>query len=685
MLRHIRSMEHKRTARRSDRGLSPSLSSFAKQIANGLLPLTILCIGLPTCAQPAPGSASADLPNSPLGQALGEWKALQQSESLPFANYARFLLNHPGWPSEAVLRKSAEKNLRADTDSPALVIAFGRRFPPLSASANLRLAEALLSQGESDAARAAARQAWTLGALAPEDELRLLGRFANALSISDHDERMERLLWSRAAPTAARHLAQTSPAKRALFEARLALQTNAPDAAIRSAQLDRFAQNDPGYIADRAIWLRAAGQNGAARAWLGMPRQLAAAPLDPVRWLDLLESVAEAAAREGDWHAAIAIARQVDSTYPAGTDVRQRSFAERDSYTDITWLGGTAALHKAGRAEDAVRMFDQYARAARSAQGRAKGLFWAARAAERAGRRELAQSYYGAASEFIDQFYGQLATEKLGRALALPVTNVTLAISASERDSFANSEIVRAAMLLGSLGNWAEQTRFVRTIAAGAKTPLEQALAAELGQRLGRNDLSLLVGRQAREEGNPDYLRAAFPMMRVPADHAGSWTMIHAITRQESQFDREALSHAGARGLMQLMPATARETAVAAGVPYDLSGLTRDPGYNVILGSTYFGQLMDRFGGNYVLSIAAYNAGPGNVSKWLRTIGDPRQPGGDILAWIDAIPLSETRNYVQRVIENAVVYDLLNPRPIAGRRVTLAAYLGTSQASYGAP
>lgn len=678
-------MKNHRTALGSDRGLSPGLSSIAKHFASCLLPLAIVCTGLPACAQPVPGTSGTTLPNSPLAVALAEWRALQQSESLPFANYARFLLNHPGWPGEAVLRKSAEKNLRADSEMPALVIAFCRRFPPVSASASLRLAEALQSQGDSEAARAAARQAWTLGVLSPEDEVRLLGRFASALSQSDQDQRMERLLWSRATAAATRQLLQTSIASRTRFEARLAFQTNAPDALLRSAQLDPSAQTDAGYVADRAFWLRASGQDGAVRAWLGTPRQYTAAPLDPARWLDLLEAVAESAARDGDWFAAMAIARQVGSTYPAGTDVRQRSFAERDSYTDITWLGGMAALHKAGHPDDAVRLFDQYARAARSTQGRAKGLYWAARAAESAGRRELAQSYYVAASEFVDQFYGQLATEKLGRALSLPVTNSTVSISGSEREAFAGSEIVRAAMMLGANGDWQDQTRFVRTIAASAKTPLEQALAAELGQRLGRNDLSLLVGRQAREDGNPDYLRAAFPMIRIPDDHAGSWTMIHAIARQESQFDREALSHAGARGLMQLMPATARQTAVAAGVPFDLPGLTRDAGYNVTLGSTYFGQLMDRFGGNYVLAIAAYNAGPGNVSKWLRTIGDPRQPGGDILAWIDAIPLSETRNYVQRVIENAVVYDLLNPRRAASRPVSLAAYLGMSQASYGAP
>jgi soluble lytic murein transglycosylase len=150
--------------------------------------------------------------------------------------------------------------------------------------------------------------------------------------------------------------------------------------------------------------------------------------------------------------------------------------------------------------------------------------------------------------------------------------------------------------------------------------------------------------------------------------------MIHAIARQESQFDRKIVSRAGARGLMQLMPGTARETAGFIGIGYSPSMLD-DPQYNIQLGSWYFGRLMDRYQGSYPLAVAAYNAGPGNVNKWLAANGDPRATG-DILGWIEAIPLSETRGYVQRVLENAVVYDLLNPKGGQPRRNPLSTYLG---------
>jgi soluble lytic murein transglycosylase len=165
--------------------------------------------------------------------------------------------------------------------------------------------------------------------------------------------------------------------------------------------------------------------------------------------------------------------------------------------------------------------------------------------------------------------------------------------------------------------------------------------------------------------------------VRVPDTQASNWTMIHAIARQESQFDRAAVSHAGARGLMQLMPGTARETAGKLGLSYDTTALTTDTDYNIQLGSSYFQRIYAQFG-SYPLAVAAYNAGPGNVNKWLRANGDPRSGTVDVVDWIEAIPIQETRNYVQRVLENAVVYDLINPTRArsAGASNKISWYLG---------
>ena len=192
-----------------------------------------------------------------------------------------------------------------------------------------------------------------------------------------------------------------------------------------------------------------------------------------------------------------------------------------------------------------------------------------------------------------------------------------------------------------------------------AKTDTDHLLTEELSRQLGRPDLAVLVGRNAMQNGLTDYSAVAFPTVPVPGGYESQWTMIHAVSRQESQFDRTAVSRAGARGLMQVMPGTARQTATKLGLTYSPTALN-DPAFNMALGSSYIQRMLSYYGGSYPLAIAAYNAGPGNVNKFIRANGDPRTPGVDVIEWIEKIPLSETRGYVQRVLENAVVYDLIH-------------------------
>ncbi len=634
----------------------------------------------------SPPPAAPVAPMDPLQTAVFEWKSLQQSDNYPFASYARFLVAHPGWPEEARLRKNAERVLQASGEQPSLVVAFFKKFAPQTATAHLRFAEALAATGARDDAKKSARSAWITGSLTPEDESRFLTNFGGSLLPGDNDKRMDALLWARATTNATRQLMLVSPQQRAFFDARLAFLAKAPDAMSRASALPASVQTDAGFVADRTYWLRNTNQVQAARNYLAQPLRLSAAPNDPTKWLQMVETTAKGAADAGQHAVALAIAKKLELTYPANTNIRDKSYAERDSYTNIAWLGGQTALTKLAQPNDAQRMFELYGRAAKSPQTRAKGLYWAGRAAEAAGKREVAQSYYTEAGESYDQFYGQLALEKLGRKPTIPVLAATVPISGLERAAFERSEIVRVTQMLGRQANWPDQGKFIRAIANNAVTEADHVLADELAGKINRRDLSLWVGKSAREDGLPGYFKPSWPMMTVPAEHAGNWTMIHAITRQESQFDQYAQSPVGARGLMQLMPGTARQTAPAAGVSYSLSALTSDPQHNIRLGSTYFGQLMTQYNGSYILAVAAYNAGPGNANKWIRAYGDPRLPGVDKLQWIESIPFSETRNYVQRVLENAVVYDLLNPnRGPARNALALGSFLGTSRASFGSP
>jgi soluble lytic murein transglycosylase len=322
-------------------------------------------------------------------------------------------------------------------------------------------------------------------------------------------------------------------------------------------------------------------------------------------------------------------------------------------------------------------MFARYARGGRSSQVLTKGLYWAGRAAQQSGQNAQATSYFEEAAAFPELFYGQLALERLGRAVPAPQVANLLQPSAADRAAFERKEVVQATRLLGQLGSWEDQSLFIRNLAETSDDPIERTLASNLALQIGRPDLSVWTARSARNGGTPFYTRAGYPEARIPEAQSHLWSLANGIIRQESSFDRAAMSPVGARGMMQLMPGTAREVSGKLGVTYDLARLTRDPEHNIQLGSYYFAGLMNSWGGSAPLAVASYNAGAGNVRKWIRENGDPRMPGVDVIRWIEDIPFSETRGYVQRVLENAVVYDTMHPNrartPVTTR---LSSYLG---------
>lgn len=626
---------------------------------------------------PQPRQSAQSVNDSALSVAISEWNSLRQSEALPFSSYARFLVAHPGWPMDTVLRRSAERALRTDAEDPNLVVAYFNRYSPTNATSALRYAEALDATGRRDVARTTAKRAWTMGALGPDDESRLMARWPGLLTTYDHDTRMERLLANRSTSLATRLLPMTTTSRQPVYSARIAMLTKAPDAATQVSTVSSSAAGDPGFLLDRVTWLRTTGQEYAAQAAFAGPRRLSAPPLDAEKWMETQLGTARNAAAQGQYATAYDIARQVDDVFPSGTQVRDRSLGERDDYTSLTWLAGTTALKQLNRPRDAMAMFDRYARAAKSPQTQSKGLYWAGRAAQAAGLQSNAQTYYANAAVFFDQFYGQLAAERLGRAPRIPAPTAAVEISRNQREAFFNQEVVRATQILGQRGDWPTQTLFVRQIAQAVESDVDHVLGTELSRQINRPDLGVMIGRSAGINGYRDSVRDGFPTVPIPVEATGNWTMVHAISRQESQFDRNAVSRAGARGLMQLMPGTARDTSVKIGATYDAGGLTTNPQYNIRLGSWFFERLMDRYGGSYPLAVAAYNAGPGNVNKWLAANGDPRTGSIDILDWIEAIPFSETRGYVQRVLENAVVYDMIEPSKARVRSSTpLSMYLG---------
>ncbi|WP_246332053.1 lytic transglycosylase domain-containing protein [Sphingomonas chungangi] len=630
----------------------------------------------------APAAGSVGLQTDPIAEALVQWRRLRQSSNLLFQDYANFLLAHPGWPGESAMRKMAEQQIQADVTPPDAVIAFFTRFPPTTGTGQLRFAEALYVRGRAPEAQTAAKAAWASGQLNLVDEGRLTAAFGSALTQDDQDKRMEALLWARNTGAAQRQLALVSPARQALYGTRLAYQLRSPDAAQRAAALGTTANNDAGYLIDRSTWLRMTGQEGVARYEMAQPHRLDAPAYDGRRFMEQQLSFAKGAANDGNWAQAFGIASQLTDIYPLGADLRALPFNQRDPYTSLAWLAGTAAMQHLQRPADAVAMFRLYGDASQSPNSRAKGYYWAGRAALLAGDQAGAQAYFANAAAFPDQFYGQLALERAGRPIPAPQVADYTQIPEADRATFEAREVVKAARILGQLGDWTDQSVFLRVIGAqAALSDSDHLLAANLARELGRMDLGVMAERAAKPESASDYVRSGFPTLPVPSDLANNFSFIHGIMRQESQFDRQAVSGAGARGMMQLMPTTAREQATALGLPYDFMRLTSDPGYNMELGSAYFGRMMDQFGGSYILAIAAYNAGAGNVRKWIAANGDPRSGGVDPVNWIEQIPFGETRGYVQNVLANVVVYDTINPaRAGQGNANRLSFYLGKTTA-----
>jgi soluble lytic murein transglycosylase len=590
-----------------------------------------------------------------MSQAVERWEYLSSPDrrAESFDTYAGFVLAYPGFPREELLRTRAENALADEPVGAERLVAFFDRFPPLTNPARARYAIALASANRPEAFEVA-RAAWRGGKMSSPSEAYLLGLFSGRFTQEDNDARMNALLWQGEGEAAVRLVNNVSPAIRDTAFARLSLvRGTLPQSA--GTPIPANAQTDPGYVYNLARHYRTSGQAGAAVDLLANRPQFARPAHDPEAFVTLMLQ----AARSAGASQAVRIASKTDDLFAPGTDISKMSFRLRDDYTSLMWLGGTQALWTNGDARSAAPLFYRYGTAAQTPQTRSKGFYWAGKAAERAGDRAEAQRYYGLAGQYPDRFYGQLALAKLGRQPVIPPANASATPSAEQRAAFANAPLTNAVREVARGAPWRTGIHFYREIAQQAVTPEEHVLVAELARETGRRDLAVNLADAAGADGLDGFIVQGYPTLPTP--QGTDWTMVHAIARQESQFAQNAISHAGARGLMQLMPPTAREEAGKAGMTYLEASLINDAGYNVQLGSNHIQRLIARYNGSYPLAIAAYNAGPGRVNQWLRENGDPRTGSIDWETWIERIGITETRTYVHRVLENAAVYEQLNP------------------------
>jgi soluble lytic murein transglycosylase len=581
----------------------------------------------------------------PLARKLVEWTLLRANgNEANFARYNAFIAANPSWPSIGRLQRRAEAMLWAERADLGTVRAFFADHDPKTAKGHFAYARALLRHGNRTAAQAHVRVAWTKP-FSRDVERDARGLFAGLIGRADDKARMDRRLYENdiaAAMRAARRLGGVQPA---IAKARYAANRRKRNAAALLGALPAAARSDAGVLFNRIRWLRRHDKElAAAKLMLSAPRDLGAGH-DTDDWWKERRVLARTLIELNQPKAAYLICR--DAARPAKENYQVES----------EFMAGWIALRFLNDPHTATKHFARIKTLGiENTTALSRAGYWQARAAEAAGRRQNAYAYYAEAARHATTYYGQLAGARIGLtkvALASPP-----AMSARRRAALSQAEIVRAVDLLYAIGERRLVTTFIadldRVDNAGAL-----ALIADLAKKHHHARAAVLMGKQAVARGLPlDY--PAFPTYGLPRYRPigppVEPAIVYAIARQESAFHPRTLSPAKAMGLMQVTPAAGRYIAKTYGVKYNRRRLFRDEVYNVQMGAAELGGNIETYRGSYILAFAAYNAGRGRVKQWIARFGDPRDPQVDPVDWVERIPFSETRNYVQRIMENLQVY-----------------------------
>lgn len=553
--------------------------------------------------------------------------------------HARDLL--PGWPGAATLQRNLERALlRENANAKATLDAIGQTQPGTMDGAII-LARARLQSGDRAGASKALSALWRTARLDGDVEVQVIKEFGALIPQADHHFRMERMLYAERVASAER-IAELAGAKE-LAAAWVAAIRNAKDASVKLNAVPA-AQRSAGYDFARERLLRKAGDREAAAALL-----ISA----PVSRLDLVDP-------DAWWQERRLLARQLfDAGNPqlAYKVAASHSGENAADQIDGEFHAGWYALRGLNKPKLAAFHFARIAELAEGPISKARAYYWLGRAGDAGGGVD-AKGYYQKAALHGTTFYGQLAAQKLGRHeinMDHPVP------SGADRAVFPEREAVRAMARLNEAGYPQFADVLYLSLADQLTSPGELGLLAAMAQERGNHYLALKVGKIAVQRGI-DVGSLSHPIGAIPAgaDISGSGkALAYAIARQESEFNVGAVSHVGALGLLQLMPATAAEVAKKIGVAYSKTRLTTDAGYNAELGAAFLGQQLDRFGGSYILTFIGYNAGPTRSKQWIARYGDPRGMELDaVVDWIERIPFTETRSYVQRVMENYQVYKM---------------------------
>jgi soluble lytic murein transglycosylase len=580
------------------------------------------------------GTLASQEADPALANELVQFIRLLKPAQAPAGEILAFMKAHPGWPDRSVLIKRLGEAVITEPDNTlVLPLCESQHFAPAPL---VRCADAFAAAGHQAQAATAARAAWASGLTDADQEADFLARWGSALTQDDEWRRFSILADSNPA-AAAREIQRLDPDHRLAAQARLAWKHDDPDAGAQMALVPASLRGDPTLVLDNARSLRRTGALAAAVAlWrsAGVAAEAAASP----------------AARASFWGERDNLARKL---LAAGNDTDAAFVANDQSVVgdqaiDRLFLSGWIALRRLHEPDAATADFRNLAQSSRSAITQGRAHYWLARALADTSKATEARAEYAAAAAFPTTYYGQLASRALGDQSSRLAAMHDPTWTPAQALALAGQELARAAELLVDWGDDMRARDFVLRLAddppVGINPETARAWDAHLAFRLQMPDASVQIARLVGHAGGmlPD---AGWPVpFRVSQGNA---SLVLAIMRQESNFDASVVSPAGARGLMQVLPATAR--TVAAG-PADLF----DPGANTKIGSAYLQRLLDQFGAP-ALAAAAYNAGPNRVRAWL-AMDDPGGDEAKLLDWIELIPFAETRNYVQRVLEGQTIY-----------------------------
>jgi soluble lytic murein transglycosylase len=583
-----------------------------------------------------PAGATSD---RALLSAFSQWENLSApGEMIRFKEGWKFLQSHPDWPRQNTLRLNIEAAALREAPETKKLREFCQTFPPISGRGLIACARAGIGGS------AAISQGWKQGDFTPEEEKNILAREGGKLTEHDHRARLDRLLFEDKAAPARRTLLLIPETFHSLYLARIALITNAPDAARKVEAVPRAQLQDPGLIYNRLTWRHRKGlTDGVLELFAAAPKN----PPYPDLWWNLRMYYARKTFEQRNYDRALRLVEHAGALKP-------------EYQADTLWFKGWILLESKRNPRGAYESFYQLFRAVKTPVSKARAAYWAGRAAEKNGNLDIARNWYVKAATYPSVFYGQLAKARVAPKTPLQLSK-TPTLTAKEKASFAKNDLPRLTQLLIKAGREEEADTFILQMAQNKNDARSLALIADFARTHGQTFDGVRVAKLALQR-HILLIEHGWPRVALPQELPIEPALALAIIRQESEFNPNATSPAGARGLMQLMPATARETARKLGLGFANPRLLI-PGYNITLGSDYLGRLVSGFGGSYILAIASYNAGPTNVRKWIKRFGMPPDSAEGAVNWIESIPFTETRNYVMRGLENVQVYrTLIDPK-----------------------